>query len=83
MPVSDDGLLDLARRVFEHFDLGVRRTANGRTARLAQLQGAVGIAVHEHLLDGDFLRLILRNDGLHAAEYFAQPGREIGLSWCV
>ncbi len=80
LPDTDDRLLDLARGVFEHFDLGVCRTANGRTARLAQLQGAVGIAVHKDLFNGNFLRLILRDDGLHAAENLAQPGRKIDLT---
>ena len=79
---TNDCLLDLAGGVFEHFNFGICGTANGRTARLAQLQGAVGIAIHEDLLNGDFLRLILGHDGLHAAENFAQPSREIDLRWC-
>src|SRR6185437_4026910 len=77
---TDHGLLDLARGVFEYFDFGICRAANGRTARLSQLQGAVRIAVYEDLLDGDLVRLILLDDGLHAAEDFTQPGGKIGLA---
>ena len=64
---TDHRLLDLARRVLEHFRIGIRRAADGGTARLAELQCAVGIAVHEHPLDGDLLRTVLRDDAAHAA----------------
>ena len=77
---SNHGLLDLARCVFEDFRLGIHGAANGRAACLAQFQGAVRVAVDEDPFDGDFLGLILRNDGLHAAENFAQPGGKIDLA---
>jgi len=77
---SNHGLLDLARCVFEHSRLGIHGTANGRTACLAQFQGAVWVAVDEDPFDGDFLGLILRDDGLHAAENFTQPGGKIDLA---
>ena len=77
---SHHGLLDLARCVFEHSRLGIHSTANGRTTCLAQLQGTVRVAVDEDPFDGDFLGLILRDDGLHAAENFAQPGGKIDLT---
>jgi len=77
---SDHSLLDLTRGVFKDIHLGIGSAANRRAARLAQFQGAVGIAIDEYSLDGDFLRPILRDDGLHAAEDFAQPSREFGLA---
>ena len=75
---ANHGLLDLTRRIFKDPRLGIGGTANGRAARLAQFQGAVGVAIDEHFFDGDFLRLILRDDGLYAAENFAQAGGKIG-----
>ena len=66
-PKPTDGQLDGARRVLEH------RHAHGdgaqrRTARLAQLQRAVDIAVHEHALDGNFRRRVLGQQRLQALE---------------
>jgi len=76
---SDHRQLDLARRILEHLGIRLRRPANGRTARLAELERAVGVAIHEHALDGDLLRAVLGDDAAHAAEYLPEPSRE-GLS---
>jgi hypothetical protein len=67
----DHGQFNLSRGVLENFGLGIRRSANRRAARLTELQRAIGIAIHENPLDRDFLRLIIRDDGLHAPEYLA------------
>jgi hypothetical protein len=58
------------------------RVAYSKTPALASAvpQIAARIAVHEHPFDGDFLRLILRHDGLHAAEDFTKPSREFHLA---
>ena len=70
---ADHGLLDLPRRVFEHFGVCVGGTADGGAARLTQFQRAVGIAIDEHPLDGDFMGPVLGHDGLDAAKNLAQP----------
>ena len=82
LPGSDHGLLDLARRVLEYLGVRIRRPADRRAARLAELQRAVGIAIHEHALDGDLLRPVLGDDAAHAAENLAQARREVPLWTC-
>jgi hypothetical protein len=76
---SDHRLLDLARRVLEH--LGIRSAVPQIAAPRAwpSFKRAVGIAIDEHALDGDLLRPVLRDDGLHAAEDLAQARREFTL----
>jgi hypothetical protein len=53
---AGDGQLDLAGRVLVHGHLLHERSAQRRRPRLAELQRAVGIAMHEHALDADLVR---------------------------
>ena len=51
--VSSHGHLDGSGGVFVHAGAERRRSAQGHAPSLAKLQRAVGVAMHEHALDGD------------------------------
>src|SRR5690625_560147 len=72
---SDNGLLDGARRVLEHVQPGVGSGANGRTARLAKLDGRLGIAAHENRLDHGHCGPVFLNQAFDAGKDHAQPLR--------
>src|SRR5580692_3329339 len=72
---SDHRQLDLAGRVFEYLGVRIRRAADRRAARLAELERAIDVAVHENPLDGDLLRPVLADDAAHAAEDLPEPRR--------
>ncbi len=71
------GELDGSRRIFVHRSALCHRRAQRSTARLPQLQRAVGIAMHEHSLDGDLIGLVLRHQRQHLLVDVAQPAGEI------
>ena len=58
-PCPDHSLLDLPRRIFEYFRIGIRDSADGGAASLPQFQRAVRIAIDEHAFDRDFLGPVL------------------------
>ena len=74
--LAHDREFHLAGRVLVQRRYARKYAADGRAACLAQLQGAVGIAVHEHAFDRDFGRAVLADELLHAVEDLPQPGRK-------
>ena len=65
---AGDRELDLARSIFEHVGAAAVQAAQRRTAGLAELQGAVGIAVHEHPLDRDLARRVFAHQAADLQE---------------
>lgn len=68
-----DGLFDSSRCIFENRCSCVCGPAECGTPRLAEFQGAIRIAVHEHSLDGDLSRRVGRDELRHVAMDFEQP----------
>ncbi|SUG38593.1 Uncharacterised protein [Salmonella enterica subsp. arizonae] len=56
---TNDGLLNLTRRVFKHRQFPVDRGDNRYAAGLSQLEGGIGILRHKHLFDSEIVRLEL------------------------
>ena len=75
--LPDDGELHLARRVLEHLGAGREHRTDRRASRLPELERAVGVAMHEHALDGDFARRVFAHQFEHAFEDLPQPRRKL------
>jgi len=71
---ADDRQLHLARRVLVDLRVAREHGAQRGTAGLAELECAVGIAVHEHPLDRDLPRGVLAHQRGHSLKDLAQPG---------
>ena len=60
--VADNRLLDLSRRIFEDFDIQLKRGTQSCRTGMTQLQGAARISMDENAFDGNDVRPVLRND---------------------
>jgi hypothetical protein len=74
---ADHGELDGPRCVLIHRSALRYRSGQRRAARLPELQGTVGIAMHEHPFDGDLVRRVLGNDCQHLFVDMAQLRSQI------
>ena len=74
--LTDHGLLDFARRVLRHRQSLRHGGADGGTARLAEFQCGVGVAVHEDVFDGQLLRPEHVDQLAELGEDQAQFGRQ-------
>jgi hypothetical protein len=72
-----DGQLDGARRIFEGRRARAHGGTDGGAAGLAELERAVGIAVHEDAFDRDLVRPVFGNQGRHRLEDASQAQQEI------
>lgn len=70
---TDDRLLDLSRRIFEQPGTAAKCAANSSGTGVSEFQRAVGISMHEYLLDGHMARLVLLNQFTDPAKYTFQP----------
>ncbi len=74
---TDDRQLDLARRIFEDLHGRGKGAAQRRAARLAELERAVGVAMHEHALDGDLGGRVARDQLANLGVDLLQAPREL------
>src|SRR5690625_397204 len=72
---SDNGLLDGTRRVLEHVQPGVGSGANGRAARLTELDGGLGSAADEIRVGHGHCGPVCLNQAFDAGKDHAQPLR--------
>jgi hypothetical protein len=72
-----DREFDLPRCVLEHLGAHRKDRADRSSPCLAELQGAVGVAMHEDPLDGNFARFVLPHEFEHALEDLPQARRKI------
>jgi len=78
--LADDGLLDLAGGVFMHRQARHQHRAEGSPSGLAEFQRGVGVLVHEHLLNRQFIGFILADDIDNAVVNLLEPvGKGVGL----
>jgi hypothetical protein len=70
---ADHGELHLARRILENPRPDRERRAQRGAARLAELEGAVRVPVHEHALDCHLVRAEFARERLDADENLLQP----------
>ena len=75
----DHRLLDQPRRIFAHGDSEAGGGEEDDSARLAELQGRLGIVVDEHLLDRGRAWEMLDEDREEPAVKLKQAGRKRGL----
>ena len=75
--LPDDCELHLARRVFEYRRIRGEGRAQRRAAGLAELEGAVGITVHEYPLDGHLGGSVLPHQHEHAFENLPEARRKV------
>src|SRR5579862_1565327 len=62
-PVADYRGLDSKRRVFSDFEAGRGSSQHGYAANLAEFESGLHVEGIEHVFDGDFIRLMLGDDG--------------------
>ncbi len=72
---ADDGQLDRTWRVLEQ-RVAIEHGCECRTARLAELQRRIDIALHEHTLDRDFVRRVTQDQLTDGGVDAAQPIRQ-------
>lgn len=70
-------LLDLSRGVFMHRYTGRQDAADRRSSRMTEFQRGVGILMHENLLDGQLVRLVLERHIINTIIDLLETSREM------
>ena len=76
---ADQRLFNRSRRIFVHRQPGGDDRGDGRSPRLTEFQRRSRIARHEHLLNGDLMRLRLLHHSANAGKDLTQSLRKLPL----